>query len=130
GAGRGCVAANRGALQRTGGLDSRNIHPADGDPGRAGIERIVAHSHLAGARGTLETTAEFKPLVASEDSKRLYALYAACARDLGQAVREEFAGGCADSGLAASVGAPTICGVGPIGGRAHSPDEYLDIESI
>ena len=42
----------------------------------------------------------------------------------------EFAGGCADSGFAASVGAPTLCGVGPIGGRAHSPDEYLDVESI
>jgi glutamate carboxypeptidase len=30
----------------------------------------------------------------------------------------------------ASVGAPTLCGVGPIGGRAHSPDEYRDLESI
>jgi len=45
-------------------------------------------------------------------------------------VTGEFAGGCADSGFAASVGAPTLCGVGPIGGRAHSPDEYLDVESI
>jgi glutamate carboxypeptidase len=41
-----------------------------------------------------------------------------------------FAGGCADSGFAASVGAPTICAVGPIGGRAHSPEEYLDVDSI
>src|SRR5215831_8223181 len=55
---------------------------------------------------------------------------AGCAQDLGQAVREEFAGGCADSGFAASVGAPTICGVGPIGGRAHSPDEYLEVDTI
>ena len=45
-------------------------------------------------------------------------------------MREEFAGGCADSGFASNVGAPTICGVGPIGGRAHSPEEYLEIESI
>ena len=59
-------------------------------------------------------TGEFKPLVASAESQRLYAHYAACARALGQAVREEFAGGSADSGFAASVGAPTICGVGPI----------------
>src|SRR5215471_14449097 len=85
---------------------------------------------VAGARARLEITGEFKPLVATEESKRLYAHYAACATELGQAVREEFAGGCADSGFAASVGAPTICGVGPIGGRAHSPDEYLEIESI
>src|SRR5205807_212687 len=98
--------------------------------GMAEIARIVAHSHLPGSSAKLEISAEFDPLVASEESKRLYALYAGCARDLGQEVREEFAGGCADSGFAASVGAPTICGVGPIGGRAHSPDEYLEVDSI
>jgi glutamate carboxypeptidase len=111
-------------------LDFRYINPADRDTGIAEIQRIVAHSHLAGASAKLEITGEFKPLVASEDSKGLYALYASCARDLGQAVREEFAGGCADSGFAASVGAPTICGVGPIGGRAHSPDEFLEVDTI
>jgi glutamate carboxypeptidase len=111
-------------------LDFRYINPADRDTGMAEIERIVAHSHLAGASAKLEITAEFRPLVASEDSKRLYALYASGARDLGQEAREEFAGGCADSGFAASVGAPTICGVGPIGGRAHSPEEFLDIDTI
>lgn len=121
---------NMVAPSATAALDFRYIHPADRDAGMAEIERIVAHSHLAGASARLEITAEFKPLVASEESKSLYALYAACARDLGQAVREEFAGGCADSGFAASVGAPTICGVGPIGGRAHSPDEYLEVDTI
>ena len=121
---------NMVAPSASAGLDFRYIHPADRETGMAEIERIVAHSHLAGASAKLEITAEFKPLVASEESKKLYALYAGCARDLGQAVREEFAGGCADSGFAASVGAPTICGVGPIGGRAHSPDEYLEIETI
>ena len=41
-----------------------------------------------------------------------------------------FTGGCADSGFAAATGAPTICAVGPVGGRAHSPDEYLEIETL
>ncbi len=121
---------NMVAPSATAALDFRYIHPADRDAGMAEIARIVAHSHLAGASARLEITAEFKPLVASEESKKLYGLYAGCARDLGQAVREEFAGGCADSGFAASVGAPTICGVGPIGGRAHSPDEYVEVDSI
>ncbi len=96
----------------------------------AEVERIVAHRHLPRASATLEITGEFKPLVASAESKRLFEHYAACARDLGLTVSGEFAGGCADSGFAASVGAATICGVGPIGGRAHSPDEYLDVASI
>ena len=121
---------NMVAPSATAGVDFRYIHPADRAAGMAAIERIVAASHLPGASAKLEITAEFKPLVASDDSKGLYALYADCARDLGQPVREEFAGGCADSGFAASVGAPTICGVGPIGGRAHSPDEYLEVDTI
>jgi glutamate carboxypeptidase len=52
------------------------------------------------------------------------------ARSLCQAVESVFAGGCADSGFAASVGAPTICAVGPIGGCAHTPEEYLEVDSI
>jgi glutamate carboxypeptidase len=121
---------NMVAPSATAGVDFRYIHPADRTAGMAAIERIVAASHLPGASARLEITAEFKPLVASDDSKQLYALYADCARDLGQTVREEFAGGCSDAGFAASAGAPTICGVGPIGGRAHSPDEYLEVDTI
>ena len=126
----GGIVVNMVAPSVTAELDLRFIDPADRDAAMAAIERIVAHSHLAGASSRLAITGDFEPMVASADSKRLYAHYAACARELGQAVREEFAGGCADSGFAASVGAPTICGVGPIGGRAHSPEEYVEVESI
>ena len=42
----------------------------------------------------------------------------------------EFTGGCADSGFAAAVGATTLCGTGPVGGKAHTPEEYLEIESL
>ncbi len=111
-------------------LDLRFVRVEDRGTAMAAIERIVAQQHVRGATAKLEITGEFKPLVASADSKHLFEHYAACARDLGLAVTGEFAGGCADSGFAASVGAATICGVGPIGGRAHSPDEYLDVASI
>jgi glutamate carboxypeptidase len=126
----GGVVINMVAPSATAGVDLRYIHAADRDAMLEQIRGIVAHSHLPGTRATLEILGEFKPLVATEESKRLYELYAGCSRDLGQTVSEEFAGGCADSGFAASVGAPTICGVGPIGGRAHSPEEYLEVDSI
>jgi glutamate carboxypeptidase len=61
---------------------------------------------------------------------RLYEHYAACARALGQNVEPMFAGGCSDAGFAAGAGAPTLCAVGPIGGRAHTPEEFLDVASI
>src|SRR5690606_34640926 len=49
------------------------------------------------------------------------------AADSGLAVGGEFSGGCADSGFTAGVGTPTICSVGPVGGKAHSPEEVLEI---
>jgi glutamate carboxypeptidase len=111
-------------------LDLRFIHPDEGERTLAKIEAIVAEANLPGTHASLEITGEFEPLVASEASRRLFEHYVACARSLGQTAESVFAGGCADSGFAASVGAPTLCAVGPIGGRAHSPEEYLDVDSI
>jgi glutamate carboxypeptidase len=111
-------------------LDLRFIRPADRTRAMAAIEAIVAESNVPGSRASLEITGEFAPMVTTEASERLYAHYAACANALGQSVEPVFAGGCSDSGFASSTGAPTICAVGPIGGRAHSPEEYLEIDSI
>jgi len=48
----------------------------------------------------------------------------------GLKVAGEFTGGCADSGFTAAVGCPTLCGVGPVGGSAHTPEEYLEVDSV
>jgi glutamate carboxypeptidase len=111
-------------------VDLRFIRPADRNRAMAAIEAIVAESHVPGSKASLEITGEFDPMVATEASERLFAHYAACARALDQTVDPVFAGGCSDSGFASNAGAPTICAVGPIGGRAHSPDEYLEVDSI
>jgi glutamate carboxypeptidase len=121
---------NTVAPHATAEVDLRYIRPEDGARAFSALEAIVAESNVPGTTARLEITGEFEPLVASDASKRLFEHYAACARALGQSVESMFAGGCADSGFTASVGAPTICAVGPIGGRAHSPDEYLEVDSI
>lgn len=126
----GGEAVNMVAPHASAGVDLRFIDPADRATAMAAIERIVAESHVVGSSAKLTITGEFKPFVASGESKRLFKHYADCARALGLNVTGEFAGGCADSGFAASVGAPTLCGVGPIGGKAHSPDEYLEVDTI
>jgi glutamate carboxypeptidase len=121
---------NTVAPHATAELDLRFVHPEEGERTLGAIEAIVAEANVPGTRASLEITGEFEPLVASDASRRLFEHYAACARSLGQTVEGVFAGGCADSGFAAGVGAPTICAVGPIGGRAHSPEEYLEVDSI
>jgi glutamate carboxypeptidase len=90
----------------------------------------VETANVPGTSAELEIAGEFKPLVETPDSRRLLDHYADCASDVGLKVEGEFTGGCADSGFTAAVGTPTICAVGPVGGKAHTPDEYLEVDSI
>jgi glutamate carboxypeptidase len=111
-------------------IDLRYVTPADRAAAMAKISEIMATSYVAGTTTILEIAGEFLPLVETADAKRLFDLYTACAGDLGLKVAGEFTGGCADSGFAAHVGAPTLCATGPIGARAHTPEEYLEVDSI
>ena len=111
-------------------IDLRFITPVDCDAAMAQIERIVATSTIKGTSATLTVAGKFMPLVETPAAKAMYDHYAACADELGTPIRGEFTGGCADSGFAAEVGAPTICAIGPVGGKAHTPDEYLEVDSM
>jgi glutamate carboxypeptidase len=111
-------------------IDLRYITPPDREAAMARIERIVETANVPGTRATLEIAGEFRPLVESPENKRLFEHYAACSRDLGRPVEGEFTGGCADSGFTSGVGTPTVCAVGPVGGKAHTPEEYLVVDSL
>jgi glutamate carboxypeptidase len=111
-------------------VDLRFITPAERAEKMAKIEEIMAQSFVPGTSTVLSITGEFVPLVESEAGKALFAHYASGLRELGEEPKSLFTGGCADSGFAAATGAPTICGVGPVGSRAHSPDEYMEIDTL
>jgi glutamate carboxypeptidase len=111
-------------------IDLRYVTPADREDAMGKIARIVDTPNVPGTSAKLEIAGEFKPLVETPDSKRLFEHYASCARDLDLKVEGEFTGGCADSGFTAGVGTPTICAVGPVGGKAHTPEEYLVVDSL
>ena len=121
---------NTVAPSARGELDCRYVDPADRAATLAKIEAIMARATVAGTSATFEVYAEFLPLVQTPESKRLFELYAECGRTLGTAVTGIFTGGCSDAGFSAGAGAPTICAVGPIGSRTHSPDEYLELGSM
>lgn len=111
-------------------IDLRTIHAADRDEVMAKLHAIIARSFVPGTSATLTIRGEFLPLTETPASARVFALYQAAAADSGLDIQGEFAGGCADSGFTAAVGAPTICAVGPVGGKAHSPEEYLEVASL
>ncbi|MEA2934191.1 MAG: glutamate carboxypeptidase [Variibacter sp.] len=111
-------------------IDLRYVTPSDRDDAMTAIRSIIETSTVAGTHAELTIAGEFLPLVPTPHSETLYKHYAECAGALGQEITGEFTGGCADSGFTAAVGAPTVCSVGPVGGKAHSPDEYLEVASL
>jgi len=111
-------------------IDLRTIDLADRDEVMGKIHGIVARAYVPGTRSALTIKGEFRPLNPTPASERVFSVYQAAAAESGLKVEAEFTGGCADSGFTAALGVPTLCGVGPVGGLAHSPEEYLEVESI
>ncbi len=111
-------------------IDFRYKEPSDRDEIMARLHEIVARSSIPGTRATLAIRGEFVPLTQDAAAARAFALYREAAAEAGLDILPNFAGGCADSGFTAAQGAPTLCAVGPVGGKAHSPEEYLEVASL
>jgi len=95
----------------------------------ARIREIVAEPGVPGTEATVTQTSEFLPLE-SKWSEDLLARYQASAAQIGFAVEGEFTGGCSDAGFTASLGIPTLCGVGPVGAKAHTDQEYCCLDTL
>lgn len=93
------------------------------------IGEIVAQPGVPGTAATVTQTSEFLPLE-PKWSEDLLVRYQASAAQFGFAVEGEFTGGCSDAGFTASLGIPTLCGVGPVGGKAHTDNEYCCLETL
>jgi glutamate carboxypeptidase len=127
---RGGTAVNMVAPSAEGEIDLRYVQPDDRPAAMAALEKIIGASFVPGTRAELAIRGEFLPRNATPASETLFALYQRAAQDAGLRVDGDFSGACADSGFTAGVGCPTICGVGPVGGKAHTPEEYLEIDSM
>ncbi len=126
----GGQSVNTTAPLAEGRIDLRYVKPADRSYALDAIQKIIDNPTVPGTTAKLEILGEFAPLAQSKESNDLFEAYASAASDAGLTVKGEFSGGCADSGFTAGVGCPTICAVGPIGGNAHTLEEYLEIDSI
>ena len=93
------------------------------------IEKIVHAEDVPGTAAEMTPVATFLPLEKMR-AEALFALYQKAAARVGFSVGDEFTGGCADSGFTAALGVPTLCGLGPVGGKAHTDDEFCRLETL
>jgi glutamate carboxypeptidase len=104
---------------------------------RAELEAAVGTVHdIASEPGVPDVTVEIQqmagwlPMEKLERSGRLADHVIALASRLGFATHDVGTGGASDANTTSGMGVPSIDGLGPIGGRDHSPDEYLEVGSI
>ena len=127
---RGGQSVNTTAPSAEGQIDLRYVKPEQRAMMLDALQRIIDTATVAGTSARLEIKGEFLPVTATPEAEELFGCYQAAAADAGLKVAGEFSGGCADSGFTAAVGCPTLCGVGPVGGNAHTPEEYLEVDSL
>ncbi|MBX8548576.1 M20 family metallopeptidase [Pseudomonas cichorii] len=125
----GGSSSNTVAPTATAKLDVRFVELRQWDEILKAIEAIVAEEELPGTSARLLEATTFLPMEARH-SAELLRLYQQQATELGFIVEGEFTGGCADSGFTASLGIPTLCGLGPVGGKVHTDREYLELDTL
>lgn len=94
------------------------------------IKEICAIPQVEGT--SIEVSGEFErfPMVKNEQTTVLLDVIREAGKEIGLNVRDVATGGGSDASFTASKGIPTIDGLGPVGGNAHSEDEYLEIDSL
>jgi glutamate carboxypeptidase len=96
----------------------------------AAIRELAAAPVVPDVTVDVETMAGWAPMEKLDRSGRLADHVIALARRLGFETRDVATGGASDANTTSGMGVPSIDGLGPIGGMDHSPEEYLEVDSI
>ena len=91
---------------------------------------IAESSTVPGTVGVVRLAANHRPMERTDGTVRLLEIGKGVGRELGFEVEETATGGASDANTTFAAGTPTLDGLGPIGGDAHSPSEWLDLGSV
>ncbi|MGN7385450.1 M20 family metallopeptidase [Sporosarcina sp. SAFN-015] len=94
------------------------------------IRKIVDHSYIDGSKSTLSGDIGMLPMEKHSGVEKLFNVVKCAGSELGINITEQRTKGAADAGFTASLGIPTICGMGPVGGNWHGTDEYMELDTF
>jgi glutamate carboxypeptidase len=96
----------------------------------ARVREMVDERTVPDTRAALTLTINHWPMQKTEESARLVRLAQDLGGELGLTLNDVATGGASDGNTAAEAGRPVLDGLGPVGGGAHSPNEYIVLSSI
>lgn len=94
------------------------------------IHRICKKGIANGYKVQIEGGITRPPLKRSKKGEDLFSILMKSASSLGVQLKEIEAGGVSDANFISAANTPVLDSLGPVGDRAHSLDEYLEIETI
>ena len=112
-------------------IDVRIALATDAAPLEQEMRQLLAREVVPGTTAELTGGISNPPMEKTNASARLVALAKESAGELGFEVEDVATGGGSDGNYTAALGAPTLDGLGPIGGKSHNAmEEWLDGKSI
>lgn len=111
-------------------VDVRIAAAEDAAALRQAILEALERPGVPGTRSELDGGPGIPPMPRTAATDLLFELARQVASELGIDLRGATTGGISDGNRIASLGTPVLDGLGPVGGLDHSPDEYVELESI
>ena len=96
----------------------------------AKIKDIVKKQHTPDTSCKIEILTGRNPMNQSTANRELFNTVKNVAKSLNMTLKEEFRPGVSDANFIAHQNIPVVDGLGPIGGKDHSEDEYMIKESL
>jgi glutamate carboxypeptidase len=94
------------------------------------FQSLPDHTHIPGVRLSVSGGIDRPPMEPDEQTMQLWTLIQEQALEAGLTIESISTGGCSDGNYTCAQGAPTIDGMGLVGGNAHRMDEYVELDSI
>jgi len=111
-------------------VDIRVLTPETAQAAVAAVRRIAEHEDVPGTMTQLTGGITRPPMVRTERNVALFEAMRRFAAMFGRDLQESLTGGGSDGCLTAAAGAPTLDGLGPQGGGAHTVREFIDLNSL
>lgn len=111
-------------------VDVRAVDPAGAKIAHDVVMALAQNTTVPRTRVEVTGAFNFPPMAKTPAIARMAEWAVALGSELGMVFEAQATGGASDANNVAQAGVPVLDGLGPISGLDHSPDEYVDLDSI
>jgi glutamate carboxypeptidase len=111
-------------------IDFRYVAPEDFKYIESRILDIISTTNVKGTRIDVNFISGRPPMQQNPANRKLYTVAEKVAEQLDIPIKEQFRFGGSDANYIADLGIPVLDGLGPVGGKDHSDEEYMLKDSL